>query len=219
MTTRHDAPHRMLDRGRGEDGVRPPAPRPGSGPRILVAVASRHGATREIGATLARSLQTSEAGRSLGLSAVLAPVQLCPSPGDFDAVVLGSAVYAGRWLEAARQFAAARSGVLGRRPTWLFSSGVAWAATGVPGHAEDPERIGHRIGACGHRCFAGRVEPRVLSAAERQDWGTGAAGTDFRNWAAVRAWADEIVGEIRSRVPGPYLRPHAWARTAPDRRS
>ena len=38
-------------------------------------------------------------------------------------MVLGSAVYAGRWLEPAREYAATHAGGLRTRPTWLFSSG------------------------------------------------------------------------------------------------
>jgi menaquinone-dependent protoporphyrinogen oxidase len=58
-----------------------------------------------------------------GLSAVTVPARQRPDPASFDAVVLGSAVYAGRWLDPARQYAALYADVLRARPVWLFSSG------------------------------------------------------------------------------------------------
>src|SRR3954453_23252816 len=72
-------------------------------PRVLVVVASRHGATAEIAAALARGLGGGAAGRGVGLSAVAVPAEQRPEPGSYDAVLLGSAVYAGRWLDPARQ--------------------------------------------------------------------------------------------------------------------
>ncbi len=42
---------------------------------------------------------------------------------DYDAVVLGSAVYAGHWLEPAKQLAERFVGQLLGRAVWLFSSG------------------------------------------------------------------------------------------------
>src|SRR4051794_11513288 len=66
----------------------------GGGPGGPVVVASRHGATAEIGAALAREL----AAGAAGVSAVAVPASHRPDPTPFDAVVLGSAVYAGRWL-------------------------------------------------------------------------------------------------------------------------
>ena len=131
-----------------------------SGPRVLVAFASRHGATREIAATIVRSLRDSEAGLSAGLSAVLAPVQRSPEPADFDAVVLGSAVYAGRWLEPARRYAETMAPELSDRPTWLFSSGLVGGPPGLPHDVDDARWIGDLVGA--------RATPRVPWPARAQ---------------------------------------------------
>ncbi|MGY1718482.1 flavodoxin domain-containing protein [Blastococcus sp. SYSU DS0552] len=174
------------------------------GPRVLVAFASRHGSTREIAAELARGLSASPAGRSGRLSATLAPVELLPDPADFDAVVLGSAVYSGRWLEPARRYVEAVAPELLRRPTWLFSSGLGASHPRCSdGGDGDARSFGDRIGARGHRLFSGRLERRLLSAAERSVWPTGGAGGDLRNWGAVRSWAEEIATEaaVRHAVP------------------
>ncbi|TYP89546.1 flavodoxin domain-containing protein [Blastococcus xanthinilyticus] len=179
----------------------------GGGPRVLVVFASRHGATREIAAELARWSCASEAGRGGRLTAALAPVELQPDPSAFDAVVVGSALYSGRWLEPARRYLADVAPELSRRPTWLFSSGLGGDQPWGPG-GEDAEvrAFGDRIGARGHRAFPGRLERRLLSAAERSVWPAGSAAGDLRDWRAVRGWAEEIAAGAVARcavpVPG-----------------
>lgn len=171
-------------------GPCPPVPPHGSGPRVLVVFAGRHGSTREIAATLARWLPRSESGRRIGLSAVLAPAQRRPDPAPFDAVVVGSAVYGGRWLEPAGSYLEANAAALARRATWSFSSGV-WRKGAAP--LPDSGLIDTR----GHRWFPGRLEHRLLSAAEREALsGSGAPAGDHRDWRAVREWADEMACEL-----------------------
>jgi menaquinone-dependent protoporphyrinogen oxidase len=62
-------------------------------------------------------------GRAAGLEAASLPVEQRPDPAPYDAVILGCAVYAGRWLEPARQYTAAHVAALRDRPVWPFSSG------------------------------------------------------------------------------------------------
>lgn len=159
-------------------------------PRLLVTFASRHGSTREIAAALARGL------RGSGTSATLAPVESRPDPADYDAVVLGSAVYGRRWLEPAVHYALTMTDALRSRPTWLFSSGLAGESLRLPEEVPDVRWFGEVLGARGSRIFGGRVERRLLSAAERDTWGkrSGLVG-DFRNWPDVRAWSEEIAAE------------------------
>src|SRR5690606_4497835 len=67
--------------------------------RILVAVASKHGSTREIAEAIAQEL------KSQGLDVDLQPVETVIQVSNYDAVVFGSAIYAGSWLPAAKRFA------------------------------------------------------------------------------------------------------------------
>ncbi|MBC7550339.1 MAG: protoporphyrinogen oxidase, partial [Cellulomonas sp.] len=67
--------------------------------RVLVAVASRHGGTREIGSLVASELRTR--GHDAD---VLDPASV-DSIDPYDAVVIGSAVYSAHWMPAAREFA------------------------------------------------------------------------------------------------------------------
>ncbi|MCZ2859254.1 flavodoxin domain-containing protein [Blastococcus sp. VKM Ac-2987] len=182
----------------------PPWATGGGGPRVLVAFASRHGSTREIAAELARCLTASAAGGGGRLSATLAPVELQPDPAGFDAVVLGSAVYEGRWLEPARRYVDAVAPELRRRPTWLFSSGLGGGRSGCTGDGDrDAGLLGDWIEARGHRVFPGRLERRLLSAAERSAWPAAGAAGDLRDREAVRRWAEEIAtaAVVRRAVP------------------
>jgi menaquinone-dependent protoporphyrinogen oxidase len=85
--------------------------------RVLVAAASRHGATTEIAEAIARGLA------QRGVEADARPAEGIESIDGYDAVVAGSAVYVGHWLEPARQMIEAHAAALAARPVWLFSSG------------------------------------------------------------------------------------------------
>jgi menaquinone-dependent protoporphyrinogen oxidase len=176
----------------------PPGRAPGGGPRrVLVTAASRHGGTREIAQAIGARLGTGEAGRSAGLMAVVLPVDQRPDPAPYAAVVLGSAVYAGRWLEAARDYASTYAAALRARPVWLFSSGPIGEPPFPPDEPHDAGPVGQVTGARGHRVFPGRLDKGLLGFGERaMVTAMRAPLGDFRDWAAVRAWADAIAAEL-----------------------
>jgi menaquinone-dependent protoporphyrinogen oxidase len=162
-----------------------------AGPRILVVVASRHGSTAEIADALARGL--ADDGRTLGLTAIVVPADRGVDPEGFDAVVLGSAVYAGRWLESARDYASAHVEALRARPVWLFSSGPIGEPPFPPDEPHDTGTIMQLTGARDHRVFPGRLEKERLSFGERaMVTAMRAPLGDFRDWASIRAWGREI---------------------------
>ncbi|MEW6153786.1 MAG: flavodoxin domain-containing protein [Actinomycetota bacterium] len=160
--------------------------------RVLVSAASKHGATEEIGAEIARSL--SDEGFSVE---VQAPAEVS-SVDDFGAVVLGSAVYAGHWLGPAKDMAERLSGPLRARAVWLFSSGPVGDP---PEPADDPVDIAKLMattGARGHRVFPGRIAREGLSLPERMVVkALRVPDGDFRDWDAVRSWAAGIAAELR----------------------
>lgn len=170
--------------------------------RVLVVVASRHGATAEIGAAIARDISGCAAGGPAALAAVAVPVENRPDPGAFDAVVLGSAVYAGRWLEPAREYAATHAGTLRARPTWLFSSGPIGEPPFPPDEPHDVAPLTAVTRARGHVMFPGRLDKDRLGFAERAVVTAMRAPVgDFRDWAAVRAWSEGIAQELSAPAP------------------
>jgi menaquinone-dependent protoporphyrinogen oxidase len=164
--------------------------------RVLVAVASKHGATTEIGTALAETLRAS------GFETVVRPPEQVLSLDGFDAVILGSAVYMGRWLESARTCAANLEPELRARPTWLFSSGPIGDP---PKPTDDPADVAALMKATGareHRTFAGELNKDGLGFGERAVvTALRAPEGDFRPWPEISAWAAEIVAALRTGNP------------------
>lgn len=168
----------------------------GRPPRVLVVVASRHGATREIAQAIAEHLT----GSVTDLTAVALPVEQRPDPRGFTAVVLGSAVYLGHWLEPARTFAAEHAAALRERPVWLFSSGPIGEPPFPSDEPYDVAAVQTLTGARAHRTLPGRLDPERLNFRERaMVTALRAPVGDFRDGAAVREFADEIARELAGR--------------------
>jgi menaquinone-dependent protoporphyrinogen oxidase len=166
---------------------------------VLVAFASRHGGTRDIAGAIGARLEEGDAGRASGLTAVVLPVEQHPDPASYDAVVLGSAVYAGRWLEPARDYATRYASALREKPVWLFSSGPIGAPPFPPDEPHDAGPMRQVTGARAHLVFPGRLDKQLLSFGERaMVTAMRAPVGDFRDWAAVSAWADAMATQLAS---------------------
>jgi menaquinone-dependent protoporphyrinogen oxidase len=175
-------------------------------PRVLVVVASRHGATAEIATELGKAVGDCDAGRRSGITAIAMPVEQRPDPAPFDAVILGSAVYGGHWLESAREYATSHADVLRHRPVWLFSSGPIGEPPFPPDEPYDVQALTHLIGPRGHRVFPGRLDTSRLSFGERaMVTAMRAPLGDFRDWEAVRSWATEIAGLLVTPAGAPSV--------------
>lgn len=155
--------------------------------RILVSVASKHGATFGIGEAIATELRGTGAEVD-----VQHPNDVGPLDG-YDAFVLGSGVYAGHWLADARELAQRVAKHREGRPVWLFSSGPLGVPAFPDDHAVDVAHLVEATGARAHRLFAGKLDRQVLGFAERAIMhAVHAPEGDFRDWDSVRAWAREI---------------------------
>lgn len=155
---------------------------------VLVASASRHGATGEIAHAIGEVLETQ------GVSVEVKRMEDVDTVLPYDAFVLGSAIYMGSWLRTARRFVDEHAEALVTRPTWLFSSGPV----GSPPHpaasdAFDVGDLAETTHARGHQLFGGKIEKSELGLTERALAGAlRVPGGDYREWAAVTAWATEI---------------------------
>ena len=160
--------------------------------RVLIAVASKHGATQGIGAEIARVLR--EAGVEADLRQIGEPIGL----DGYDAVVLGSAVYMGRWLGDATSFVEEHGQALRDRPVWLFSSGPLGEPPKGSIEQRHLDQLMADTGARGHRLFSGSIDPDDLGFKERVVTKVvGAPSGDFRDWDAIGAWAREIAAALR----------------------
>ncbi len=160
---------------------------------VLVTAASKHGSTAEIAEAIGRVL------RERDIPVDVRPITNVTMVDGYAAVVLGSAVYMGHWLEAARQLVDAEALALAGRPVWLFSSGPVGDPPKPDEQPVDVAAIVATTNARGHRIFAGRLDPHRLGFAERaMTLALRAPTGDFRDWAAIEAWAGSIADSLQS---------------------
>jgi menaquinone-dependent protoporphyrinogen oxidase len=169
--------------------------------KVLVSSASKHGATSEIADEIGKVLRDALHERSVGDDVVVdvRSAERVSSVEDYDAVVLGSAVYAGHWLEPERELVERHAGALTARPVWLFSSGPGGEPP-KPAEEEsvDVSGIFEATGARDHRMFPGRLDKSTLGFAEKAIvLALRVAEGDFRDWDAIRRWARDIATELR----------------------
>ncbi len=159
---------------------------------VLIAVASRHGSTREIAAVMAEEL------RACGLFTDVRDADEVASFDGYDAVILGSAVYFGSWLPQARKLVGRCQSEFAARPVWLFSSG--------PLGSDDPKPLGEpaevvdlmaQSHAREHLVLVGKLDSSSLSLTERIVVAmVGAQKGDFRDWNAIRDWVRRIATSL-----------------------
>ena len=173
--------------------------------RVLVAYASRHGATQGIAERIAASLTDA------GLEVESRPVKDVADPAGYDAFVIGGAVYMFHWLKEMPRFLRRNQKLLAARPVWLFSSGPLGTETidakgrdvlEVSG-AKEAAEIAAAIHPRDHRMFFGAYSSgKPVGLAERFVAHMPAARDampegDFRDWEAIEAWAAEIAEELK----------------------
>jgi len=176
---------------------------------VLVAYASRHGATQGIAERIARTLQEA------GVAAEARPAASVKGLVGYDAFVIGSAAYMFHWEKDAVELVRRNRGALVGKPVWLFSSGpLGTEAVDAKGRdqkeAAIPKEIAElreAVGARDHRVFFGAYErdrkpiglgERFVSVmpAAREALPVG----DFRDWPEIEAWAAGIALDL-SPVP------------------
>lgn len=167
--------------------------------KILVAFASTYGSTAEIARRIAATLV------ERGVDAEARSVTEATGVGSYDAFVVGSAVFAGRWMDQALAFIDRNANILSAHPTWLFSSGpVGKSATKYePQDAKDAARVDRVIRPREHRIFAGAWDRANADRVPRRFVERFVAKHllpegDFRDWDAIDRWAWHIADELRS---------------------
>lgn len=165
---------------------------------ILLAIASTYGSTREMGEWVGQEL------RAGGHRVHLAEVSDVDALDGYDAVVLGSAVYIGRILTQARQFARRLEREFAPKPVWVFASGMK-NVTGYPLGARFTSPVPPPYFSGQYPIFAGRIDRDQLGPAERSLVGfAGAAHQDERDPQLVASWAGEVSARMSAAgmVPG-----------------
>lgn len=165
---------------------------------ILVTYASKYGATREI------AQKIGEVFGQAGLQADVLPVDGVRDLNPYKAVILGSAVYVGKWQKEAVTFLQANEKVLAERPFWIFSSGPT--GEGDPVELVEGQRLPAALQPLADRIrpreiavFHGYINPDKINFIE--NWAIKSLVKkpfgDFRDWGAITAWATSIAKTLQ----------------------
>lgn len=160
--------------------------------RILVAYASEHGSTAQIAQVITEVLQRN------ALEATLKRIDDVKSIREYDAVVVGSAIYMGHWLPQAKKFLYANALELAAIPVWVFSSGPTGKGSTLDllnGAIVPPDlrRIIDEIAPLDIVVFKGRLDLRRVTKAEKAILkAIGVPSGDYRDWKRIRAWAQNV---------------------------
>lgn len=160
--------------------------------KLLVTYASKYGSTAEIAEVI---------GKELGRRAYeveVKPVEAVDSVTGYDGFVIGSALYAGGWIESAAKFLQTNQKMLAKHPVWLFSSGPT--GEGDPNDLMDGWQFPEDLSAVVEKIkpkdvilFHGHIDPEKLNFAERMIIRSVKATVgDYRDWLVIRSWARAI---------------------------
>jgi len=161
---------------------------------ILVAYATRYGSTAEVAEAVGDEL------RKAGAEVDVQPIDDIQDLSRYQAVIIGSPIYMGKWLPEAQVF-------VERHQQHLRGIPVAYFAVGLTIMGGTPDAIRKAEASMGQvrmlvnpvdiGIFPGRLESSRLSVADRAITKLIRAKTgDFRDWEAVRAWAQALRPKI-----------------------
>lgn len=165
--------------------------------RVLVAYASKYGATKEIAEKIGQVLEEN------GLRVDVLPARQAGNPEPYGAVVLGSAAYIGQWRKEASRFVKNNAETLVKKPTWLFSSGPTGEGDAVEMMKgwRYPKGLGPFIDLIKPRditVFHGVLKTEKMNFLEKWVIKNVKSPTgDFRDWDAITRWAVNIAGELK----------------------
>ncbi|MEU3250540.1 flavodoxin domain-containing protein [Streptomyces sp. NPDC006997] len=159
--------------------------------KVLVAYGTTNGSTARIAETVAEVLNRE------GVPAEARPARSVSDAAAYDAVVVGGALYSGRWHKDARRFVRRHRGELAGRPVWFFSSGPLDASASEREIPPVPrvKRAMTELNVAGHATFGGRLEEGARGRVAGMILRSGKGG-DFLDPTAVESWATTIAKDL-----------------------
>jgi len=171
--------------------------------KVLVAYATAHGSTKEVAQAIGDVLTAN------GLNVTVQDVRLVSGVNDFDAFVFGSAIHAGTWLPELKGFLRAYEPQLVNKPVYFWMSCIRVMEQYGMEHVLEfytvPEFMS-KLNVRAITAFAGKLDLQNVDWHERwtlsarydgSSWPSNFDG-DFRDWDKIRAWANQIVQDIKT---------------------
>lgn len=160
--------------------------------RVLIAYSSKHGSTAVVAAAIGRRLEKS------GFRVDVECAEEVRSLAQYEGVVVGSPLYAGHWQRQTMAFLRKHRDELARKPVAVFALGPR----GRPGE-EEWEKAERQLSAVlrkhpwlrpvARKMVGGVIEPSRLRFPFSH-----MPACDWRDWAAIDAWADSLPGLLLS---------------------
>ncbi len=165
--------------------------------KILITYASKHGGTREIAERISEQFPAGQ------FDITLQPVESGTSPGDFDAVILGVALYMGQWRRRAVKYLKSHIQVLADKDTWIFLSGPT--GEGDPDTMLEGRKVPGKLNPLVEKIrprevktFHGALFPERMGGMEK--WiikKVNAPVGDFRIWKDIETWGKNVATTLQ----------------------
>jgi menaquinone-dependent protoporphyrinogen oxidase len=158
---------------------------------VLLAYATRFGSTQEVAEAVAASL------REAGLKVDLQLMKQVESLDQYEAVVLGTAIYNTKWHADAHQFLGRHQAALMQRPVAIFTLGPLSSSAAAMRNSRrqlDKELAKYSwLKQVALEIFAGKYDPTKPGMSFFQRL---VPARDYRDWEAIRAWATALPAQL-----------------------
>lgn len=154
----------------------------------IIIVGSEYGSTYEIADRLCDEFIRKK------LPTVIAYPEDITSLEGYDVIILGSAVYLGKWVKPMRKFVDTFSDELLKKTCYLFSSGpVGKPLKPEYSKAVSINEIIRKTDAKEHKLFSGKLNKSYLRMSEKMiTTALHIKEGDYRNWKEIKSWAKHI---------------------------
>jgi menaquinone-dependent protoporphyrinogen oxidase len=168
-----------------------------TGKKVLVTYASKYGSSGGVADAIGKELCTK------GVNADVVLIKNTSNVGSYQGVVIGSAIYMGKWMSEAVNFVKKNQDILRQMPVAYFLVCMTLSQPTEKNRAQvlsymDPIlKAVPEIKPVGIGTFAGALDYSNLSWLKKTIMKSkGAPEGDFRDWTAVRTWAEGLCSSL-----------------------
>jgi menaquinone-dependent protoporphyrinogen oxidase len=164
--------------------------------RVLVAYASKYGSTGGVADAIGKEL----CSKDVAADTVL--IKNANNISSYQGVIIGGAVYMGKWISEAADFVKQNKDTLCKVPVAYFLVGMTLARhpekrTEVLSYMDPILKAVPEIKPVGIGTFAGAMDYNNLSWINKKIMKSkGSPEGDFRDWNAIRSWAGGLASRL-----------------------